>query len=78
MGLSLFSVRDDIINLLLNTLLPIFVGIVFITFSNLDRIKSNISKLVLRFRDYDTTCILALERHPVVLMIIIFLINFFL
>ena len=63
MGLSLFSVRDDIINLLLNTLLPIFVGIVFITFSNLDRIKSNISKLVLRFRKWDFRIMLSEARR---------------
>lgn len=44
MGLSLFSQRDDIINLILNTVLPILVGVVLLSFANLDRIKSKISK----------------------------------
>lgn len=45
MGLSLFSDKDDFINLILNTILPILVGVVLLTFSNLERIKSKISKL---------------------------------
>ena len=64
MGLQLFSTRDDLINLVLNAALPILVGLLFLTYVNLDRQKEELSKCEVIGRQDGEARVPPVEGHP--------------